>query len=231
MQSFIKIETMKKKILAMALLFSAVGFAQITKNPGDFEKVTSFDRIDVNLVAGSETKVLLSGKDSDQVEVVNNNGELKIRMPIGKLLSGDNVSATVYYKSLTAVEANEGSRIATQETLKAIAFDIIAKEGGQIKVNVEADKLTVKGSQGAILEVAGSAGNQDILVNSGAKYNAEKMITKQTVITVNAGGEASVNATDLVEAKVRAGGNISIYGRPKQVNKKTIAGGTIKEIK
>ncbi len=222
---------MKIKIIAMALLFGTAGIAQITKNPGDFNKVTSFDQIDVTLVEGDGPKVILSGKDADQVELVNNNGELKIRMPIGKLLAGDDVSATVYYTKLQAVEANEGSRIATQETLKAIAFDIIAKEGSQIKVIVEADKLKVRASQGSILDISGTAGYQDILVNSGAKYNAKNMVTKQTDVTTNAGGEAEVNATDLVEAKVRAGGNISIYGKPKQINQKTVAGGTIKEIK
>jgi len=48
-------------------------------------------------------------------------------------------------------------------------------------------------------------------------------------ITVNAGGDSDVYATDLVEAKVRAGGDIIIYGKPKQINQKIVAGGTIKE--
>ena len=36
---------------------------------------------------------------SQEVELVNKNGELKIRMPLTKLLSGDDVSATVYFKN------------------------------------------------------------------------------------------------------------------------------------
>jgi len=34
-----------------------------------------------------------------------------------------------------------------------------------------------------------------------------------------------------VEAKVRAGGDITIYGKPKQINQKVIAGGSIEEAK
>jgi hypothetical protein len=34
-----------------------------------------------------------------------------------------------------------------------------------------------------------------------------------------------------VEAKVRAGGSITIYGKPKQINKNILAGGTIQEAK
>lgn len=68
-------------------------------------------------------------------------------------------------------------------------------------------------------------------MNSGGIYKAEKLVTNQTVITNNAGGEADIFATDLVDAKVRAGGDITIYGKPKQINQKVIAGGTIEEAK
>ena len=37
--------------------------------------------------------------------------------------------------------------------------------------------------------------------------------------------------TDFVDAKVRAGGDIVIFGKPKQINQKVIAGGTITESK
>ena len=70
------------------------GVAQTEKNVGDFTKVSSFDKIDVQLIASNENKVVLHGKEANQVELVNKNGELKIRMPLTKMLSGDNISAT-----------------------------------------------------------------------------------------------------------------------------------------
>jgi hypothetical protein len=47
----------------------------------------------------------------------------------------------------------------------------------------------------------------------------------------HAGGEAAIFATNSVDAKVRAGGDITIFGKPKQINKKIIAGGTIEQAK
>ena len=41
----------------------------------------------------------------------------------------------------------------------------------------------------------------------------------------------SFYATDLVDAKTRAGGEIKIFGKPKQINEKKIAGGTIEQAK
>jgi hypothetical protein len=221
-----------KKIIYSLLLISSIAFSQTEKKVGDFTKVSSFDKIDVQLIPSNENKVILQGKDADQVELVNKNGELKIRMPFGKLLKGDDISATVYYKKLDAVEANEGSRIASKEEIKAINFEIICKEGSEIKLlNLQASRLQVRTSAGSIVTIKGSVKNQDILSNSGGKYDGQDCITEQTVVTVNAGGIAHVNATDLVDAKTRAGGEIKIYGKPKQINEKKIAGGTIEQVK
>ncbi|MFC6877396.1 head GIN domain-containing protein [Flavobacterium myungsuense] len=220
-----------KKLVYFLLLITSISFSQTEKEVGDFNKVTSFDKIDVVLVPSSENKVLLNGSGSNEVELVNKNGELKIRLPLTKLLSGDNISATVYYKNIDAVEANEGSRISSEATFNSTAFDIIAKEGSEIKIKIATERVTVKVSNGSKVELEGKATNQDVLINSGGIYEAEKLITNQTIITANAGGEATVYATDFVDAKVRAGGDITIYGKPKQINQKIVAGGRIEEAK
>ena len=220
-----------KKIIFSVLLFSQIAFSQTEKKVGDFVKVTAFDKIDVVLVPSSENKVLLNGSGSKEVELVNKNGELKIRLPLTRLLSGDNISATVFYKNIDAVEANEGSRISSEATFKTTAFDIIAKEGSEIRIKLSVDRLTVKVTNGSKVQLEGKATNQDVLINSGGIYEAEKLITSQTIITANAGGEATVYATDFVDAKVRAGGDITIYGKPKQINQKIVAGGRIEEAK
>lgn len=220
-----------KKIVYNLLLISAAAFSQVEKEVGDFYKVTSFDQIDVLLVPSDENKVFLDGNGSDEVELINKNGELKIRMPFAKLLSGDNISATVYFKELTAVEANEKSRISSEATFEATGFDIIAKEGSEIKIKLLVDRLTAKIANGSKVNVEGNATTQDILINSGGIYEAEKLLTSQTYITTNAGGEADIYAIDIVDAKVRGGGVITIYGKPKQINQKIVAGGRIEEAK
>ncbi len=222
---------MKKLFATLTILISPFIFSQITKDLGEFNKVTSFDKIDVTLIQSNENKIILSGNGSDDVEIINKNGELKIRMPLTKIMSGDDVSAIVYFQKIDAVEANEGSRIASQEKLESIGFDIIAKEGSEVKLFLEVDRLNVKASGGSNIDLRGTAKNQDVVVNAGSVYDAKNLETNQTIITANAGGEADVYATDFVDAKVRAGGNITIFGKPKQINQKVIAGGKITENK
>ena len=220
-----------KKIIYSLLIVSSMAFGQNEKNVGDFNKVTSFDRIDVFLIPSDENKVQLDGKGADEVEFVNKNGELKIRMPLTKLLDGDNISVTVYYNNLTAVEANEGSRIACGDKISSVVFDVIAKEGSEIKLILDVEKLNVRTANGSKVELEGNADIQDVLVNSGGIYEAEKLESKITTVSCNAGGEAAIFAKNSVDAKVRAGGDITIFGKPKQINKKVIAGGTIKQAK
>lgn len=220
-----------KKIVFSLLVFSSIAFGQVEKNVGDFNKVTSFDQIDVILIASTENKIIIDGKGSNEVELINKNGELKIRMPFSKMFSGDDVSITLYFKKINAVEANEGSRIACGDLIKATSFDVNAKEGSTIKLQLETQKLSGRIANGSNVILSGNGFNQDILVNSGGIYKAENLITEQTTITCNAGGQADIYATVLVDAKVRAGGEIMIYGKPKEINQKVIAGGTIKEAK
>ena len=220
-----------KKLLCILLLISSLTYSQNEKKVGDFHKVTAFDQITVELIASEENKIELSGINSNEVEVVNRNGELKLRMPLTKLLKGNQVKAKVYYTDLDAVEANEGAQISSEAIFQGTAFDIIAKEGAKIDIRLEVAKVTAKITSGGIVNIEGTAKNQDLLVSTGGIYEGKELTTKQTVITINAGGEAAIFATELVDVKVRAGGDITVYGKPKQVNQKTIAGGHIEIVK
>jgi hypothetical protein len=220
-----------KKLLFILLLINSLTYAQTHKKVGDFHKVTAFDQISVELIASGENRVELSGTNSDVVEIVNKNGELKLRMPFTNLLKGNQVKAKVYYTHLDAVEANEGAQISSDSNIKATGFEIIAKEGAKIDIQLDVARLSSKIVSGAIVTTEGFAKNQDITMSAGAIYHAKNLKTEQTVISINAGGEAEVFAIELINAKVRAGGDILIYGNPKNVNQKTFAGGRIEIVK
>ena len=225
---------MKKILLVAFLMLTQINFAQekLTKNLGDFDAVRVFDRISVQLVPANENKIEITGDRRDDVEIVNKNGDLKIRMKLKKLLKNEDITAVLYFKNeIETIEASEGSYVSSEATFKAIDFSVNAKEGAEIKINLNAQKLAVKATSGGIVKLKGSANNQDIIINSGGIVDAKDLETSQTTVAINAGGEADVKASELVDAKTRAGGDITIYGSPKKINKKTFAGGNITESK
>ncbi|MBP9848152.1 MAG: DUF2807 domain-containing protein [Flavobacterium sp.] len=207
--------------------FSFFGYSQISKSLGNFTKVTSFDQMSIFLIASNENKIEISGFNADKVELVYENNELKIRMPLDKLLKGNDILAKVYYTKLEALEANEGSNIGASSSIVGTNFDVLVKEGSSIKLQVDTKKLTARVTQGGQFELNGKTDDLDVVVNAGAVFNSEKCQAATVVVSVNAGGQASVKASELVDAKVRAGGTINIYGKPKQITEKTILGGEI----
>jgi hypothetical protein len=220
---------MKKAFLIAAIFSAQFISAQVSKNLGDFTTVKVFDQIDVILVKSDKNSIEIKGSGADDVEVVTKNNDLKIRMKLSKLLQGDNVSATVYYTgSLNGVEASEGARVASGDTFSGTAFELNAKEGAEIRLELDVQKLKSKAASGGILKISGSADNHDAAINSGGILEAEDLVTKQTVISITAGGEADIHATDYVDAKTKAGGDINIYGNPQKVDKNQFAGGSIK---
>ncbi|MDG2432200.1 head GIN domain-containing protein [Flavobacterium sp.] len=219
-----------KKVFIIAIAFamqSAV--AQVSKNLGDFNTVKVYDKLNVKLIASSENKVIITGSREKEVEVVNNNGELKLRMPFPKLLSGNDITIQLFYKNIDGVDANEGAYVSSEETFDATIMDISAREGAEVHLNLDVNKVNVKAVTGGIIVLEGKATNQDITIMTGGELEAKDLITNQTTVSVSAGGNAEVNATVLVDAKVKAGGSVWVYGKPKQINKKTVLGGTIEE--
>ncbi|MNX48851.1 hypothetical protein D3C86_794440 [compost metagenome] len=222
---------MKKLLIGVAILFVQMTFAQVTKEVGDFDEVKVFDKLHVKLVASSDNKVVIKGARESEVEVVNKKGILKLRMPFPKLLSGDDLDITLYYKHIELIDVNEGAMVSSKETVKATSFKVSAQEGGKINVDLDVDKLKVSSVSGGEITLTGKATNQDASLGAGGFLLASKLVTSQTTVSVSAGGKADVNASTLVEAKVSAGGSIYIYGKPKQINQKTVFGGKIEEVK
>jgi len=219
---------MKKLMLIAFLGITQFISAQVTKNLGDFNTVRVFDRISVTLVKSTENKIVINGSRAGDVEVVTKNSDLKVRMKLSKLLNGENIEATIYYSNqINTVEASEGSFVGSQDTFKATAFELNAKEGATIKLNLDVAKLKTKANSGGILEITGKATNHDLAITSGGIFKGKELSTTQTSVSVSAGGEAAVYASEFVDAKTKAGGDINVYGDPKQVNQKTFAGGTI----
>ncbi len=222
---------MKYCKLFIFLLLAQIVFSQetTTKNLGDFDAVKVFDKISLQLIPSEESKIELSGKNSSEVEIINNNGELKVRMPIGKFLSGEDITALLYYKNIQSLDACEGSYVSSEKAINQISFSLNSKEGAEIKLKLDVLKLSIRAASGGIINLEGTAKNQDIVISSGGVLNAKDFQTEQTNVSINAGGTADVRASELVDAKVRAGGTITIFGKPKQINQKKVLGGSINQ--
>lgn len=222
-----------KKLLSI-LLFLSISFSvfaqrELVKDLESFKEIKAFDRIKTILIKSDTNKVVITGDDQDEVNISLKDGTLKVKMEFDNQMDGGNVTVKVYHSEiLTFIDANEGAKISSEFTVTGDEVKIAAQEGGKIDLNVDIDNLEVKSTSGAEIKLMGKADRQEAIVNSGGKVYNEKLKTVETKITVQAGGRANVHASDKMDAKVRAGGSIYIYGNPKDLSKDKVFGGKIK---
>jgi hypothetical protein len=217
---------MNKIIVGFLIAASQFYFAQSTRNMGDFSSLKVYDKITVVLVHSKENKVETSG-DNSNVETVNKNGELKIRMAPTKIMQGDQVTVKVFYKNLNDIQASQGSKISSSEAVETNMLTLVSNEGSKINFELQVNSVNAKMNSGGEISLSGEADHQDILVNSGAKYLAKEMESKNATVTTNAGGFAELNVSESVSATTRAGGVIDIYGDPNDRKEKNVIGGKI----
>jgi len=219
---------MKQFIFSLVVAFSLISFSQnVEKDLGEFSQLKTFDGLSVELMKSDKNKVVISGVHRDDVEVVNKNGLLKVRFNMPKASTMYETKIVLFYKELNLIDANEGSFIFSDEIIKVIDLEIKAQEGAIIRLEVDAQRVNSRVVSGSIITLSGKASNQDVIVNSGGIYKAQECITEQTKVTVSAGGSAKIHATEIAKAKVKAGGNITIYGNPKLADTKKVLGGSI----
>lgn len=223
---------MKPYLSLIVLLFSALSMAQspVEKSVGDFTELKVYDLIHVELIKSNENKVIITGDNSDAVIINNKSGKLKIKMKLEEIFDGSQTKVALYYKAIDVIDVNEGSKVKSKDIIKQFEIDLKAQEGASIHVPVDVSYANIKAVTGGIVEVEGKAKAQDVSIYTGGTYKGEDLITGKTEVAIKAAGEAHVNAKTLVEIKIRAGGDVYVYGSPEEINEDKVFGGRVEQV-
>ncbi|MGB5430017.1 head GIN domain-containing protein [Eudoraea sp.] len=219
-----------KKIMSFCMfLIAFYGFTQtmLDKEVGDFREIKVYDLIEVNLIKSDDNRIIIKGHNVYDIKFVNKNGVLKLRMELDKKFQGEDTFVEVYYTDLRTIDGNEGAKIVCNELVEKEKIEIRAQEGSHIKIGMDVRDVEMKAVTGGIIEASGLAKNQIIVINTGGVFEGRELLTEVTSIKISAGGEAELYASEKLDVNVKAGGDVIVYGNPKDVNKKTLAGGRI----
>ena len=217
-------------VLAFVLGLTANAQDTIEKTTGEFSTVKVYDLINLKMIKSDENKVIIAGDNKEDVQVINNNGKLKIRMKLEESYDGNDIVVKLYYTAVDVIDANEGANVVVNDALEQYEIDLKAQEGAEITATLKTTYANFRAVTGGIVNVTGSSKNQDISIYTGGIFNGEEFTTQKTEVSVNAGGEAYVNATELADVRIKAGGNVYIYGKPKQINESKVLGGKVKRM-
>lgn len=223
---------MKKIIflLSIALSFSLSAQDTIEKTIGEFSTVKVYDLINVKMIKSNENKAVIAGDNRKDVQIINKNGKLKIRMNLEESYDGNDTVVKLYYTSVEVIDANEGAKITVEDPIEQFEIDLKTQEGGEITAQLKTTYANMRAVTGGIINVSGTSKNQDISIYTGGVFNGEDFKTEQTEVSINAGGEAYVYASEYVDVRIKAGGDVYIYGDPKTVDENRVLGGRIKRM-
>ena len=205
-------------------LFSQTG---TTKTLGEFSELKVYDLINTELIKASENKIVVSGANSENISITQKNGTLRIRMNLKHKFNGAETQVKIYYTGIDIIDANEGSFIFSKETIKQYEILLKAQEGSKIAVNTDTKRLVVKSITGSIITTKGKSENQEITIRTGGVYKGANNTVENTDLSITAGGEAAVRTLNVLDIKIFAGGDVLIYGTPKQLKQKKMFGGRI----
>lgn len=220
---------MKVIFQAIALIITLSTSAQnpVEKKVNNFNEVKVFDLIKINLVKSNENKVIITGDDVNGVEIITKNQTLKVRMKIDRSFNGNTTFVAVHYKTLDIIDANEGATVVGNELIEQDNIELRAQEGGKIQVGLDTKRVNIRSVTGGKIVTRGKSQFQEIVLNTGGIYEGREFETKDTNVTIRAAGEAEIKASGIVNVKIRAGGDVIIYGDPETVNEDRLFGGRI----
>ena len=220
---------MKKRYFIVLLLFNINMYSQetITRTLGEFEEIKVYDLINVELIKSTENKITISGKHAQDVSIKQKNNTLKIKMKIKKMFSGSETNVKVYYSNLDVIDANQGSVITSADLIKQYELKIKAQEGAYISAKAETEILEIKSVTGGTVEISGSSSKQKVRITTGGIYKGSKLLAENTDIDIKTGGKAEVKTNNVLEIKIFSGGDVFIYGTPKQLKQRKVFGGRI----
>lgn len=215
------------------MLFFA-GFAgaaqEIEKYLEDFSSVEVTSGIKVEFEKASENKVIIKGKSGDKIKLKLEEGKLLINSDLTHLLDTDDTVVKVNYRQLQSVEAREKAKIEFLNKINQSRIIFTSRTGAAINAQLKVRDLLANTYTGGKLNLSGTAPYQEIEVMSEGDFRGENLKGETIKVTVIGGGNANVFSNNYVNAYVRAGGHIYIYGKTRKVDERTNYGGSIKKI-
>ncbi|TLX70244.1 DUF2807 domain-containing protein [Labilibacter sediminis] len=215
-----------KKILLTFLLATTVLYmgAQERKtqsrNVGSFNEIHAGKGINVVLVEGDKEKVVVEIENGEVTDVISELKGRKLNIKFKtKIYNNVAVKVFVTYKSIKAITTGSGAFVESDGIIRAENLDLRAGTGSTIILEVDTKAVSSSLSSSKI-ELAGKTDFQDVTSNTGAKYIADQLVSKDAFVKTATGGTAWVTATDKLEAKTSTGGKVIYTGNPKKLIQK-----------
>ncbi|GJM32144.1 MAG: hypothetical protein DHS20C18_11450 [Saprospiraceae bacterium] len=225
-----------KTILLLIQIFLVAAIlpsqAQDERKLAPFDAVSVTGNIEVILKKGTEEKAVIEtwGIDEDDVNVFVKKDVLKLQLLKSIFDRDEKVTIRITYTNLRAIKANAGARLYSDEPITGDKLAVKATSGAVVDLDLDLNALDASVTEGGILKLAGSVNNQTVSAGTGGQYNGIDLECTRTYVRASTGGQATVVATESIDASANTGGSIEYRGNPDERSTKTLLAGEIRRL-
>ena len=219
---------MKKIIYILALsIIPSFLTAQTEMKIGDFQKLSVYDGINVELIKSETNKVEIKGKNTAYIVIKNKNGDLKIRLSVEKRFSGNRTKVSVFYKSLYSIISHEGANIFSKDTLNQADLNLKANSGSRQNMIVKLNTLQATATAGAKINIKGLVKYQELSATTGAEIMVSKVENEEANVVSTTGALIDVSTTKDLKVNSKIGGIINVHTKTDKITEKISVGGAV----
>ena len=219
---------MKKIIYLMALVvLPNLLSAQTERKIGDFQKLSVYDGINVELIKSDTNRVEITGKNTAYIVVKNKNGDLKIRLSVERRFSGNRTKVSVFYKNLYSIISHEGANIFSKDTINQADLNLKANSGSRQNMILKLNTLQATATAGAKINIKGIAKYQELSATTGAEIMASKMENEEANAVSTTGALIDVATTKDLKVNGKIGGIINVHTKTDKITEKISVGGAV----
>jgi len=203
-----------------------------------FDEIASETVIDIEVVQGETQEVTVEGNENMMnfielkvidhklhVDLVNgsyNHFELKVYITIPTINEIELESTgNVFLSEFTNLESlNLYLRSTGNISFEGITeiennLNIRSSSTGNVFIDMNCDEVDVRATSTGNVTIKGSCNTQQVDLDGTGNYNAFDLFSKECTVTTNGTGDAKVNVSDILNAKIRSIGSIYYKGDPK----------------
>jgi len=218
----------KLVIVSVLVLIGQTLQAQIKQVINPISELEVTDRLWVSIVPSDKNEMIIDGELADKVEAVVSQDKIRLKMKAGYYLKGNQASVVIFTNQISTIIARKGAEVNVEkDTLKVNRVSLTANGGAKIRALISTSNLTVKINSGSTVDVLGVSENLTVNTTAGSSFFGKDLKTKNAVVRVNGGGRSQINADEFADVETRIGGEIEVFGNPKERKEKKIAGGKI----
>jgi len=198
----------------------------------DYDAVSVAGFFDVDLVSGTEGKIIMEGEENliDHITFEVSDKKLRISTEKGKRLNpsmGKKVVITVPYESLNAVNLSGSGDVTSKGTIKASHFSAKLTGSGDVKLNIDAKDVEAEVTGSGNLILKGKTSSFACEVTGSGDLDAGALESMDVISKVAGSGNCKVNCTGSLQARVTGSGDINYKGDPKKKDTKVSGSGSI----